>query len=786
MKRFLFLVIAVIFWTVPAQAIEILKSSETATCADSGDGNPGAVTITIDEGNAIYAVALTVSDADGCNVTIAETNAVDGFVLVITNVSAANTATITTAANQYELEQGSPYVMGADDNVTFIYRSSKWLELGRTGALAGTFGGFSTTAGTAVVSNASGELSQTLDALLPDLAGGADLGSATVEWDDLFLHDGAVISGQEDQSATLTSSASLWTANNFAVDTQFKLPSSDAGPTATAGYLRHDNTISNHTRGGLVWHDGTNIRQVVDMVTATASACTAGQVVAYSADDDLWYCKDDADTGGATAYNSIGDPTGAGSISFDDGETMTYDGAWNDEVVLTLSINTADLSADTTALLITAVDNDDANYIPLLIQDDQDGTPDTLFKVDYTGAVTAAGLVTANAGVTVADSQVLTFDESAADPNDADVFLSATDGVLTIGTANGANNENLTLNLDGTSNSAVVGTTTDVDTITFTSMKITGASVDVTGDVVIGDDIIMQDDIQMDSDGAIIQFGEDQDVVVTHVADTGLLLGDGDGTATTQLQFGDSGTYINQSADGILAVVSDTEVKIVANDEDLKFTKTGANGITLGTNTGVTDITTAINLRSSAYINGLMPPVVLTIASGVQDGGDDQAVLTDSGESFTTSQFVGMTLYNITDGSSCTVTANNGTTITCTLAGGTGNDWDDGDVWQVGPGPNQSGTWFYVVAASTIRHPATVGYVVCYESDAAAAVVVDFASESMIFQGVLDTAVQVNSAGHYITSSGSTTGDYQCLHNKSATEAQGKGKRGTWTKEADD
>jgi len=179
-------------------------------------------------------------------------------------------------------------------------------------------------------------------------------------------------------------------------------------------------------------------------------------------------------------------------------------------------------------------------------------------------------------------------------------------------------------------------------------------------------------------------------------------------------------------------------------------------------------------------IGGKANSIVLTIASGVQDGGDDQAVLTDSGESFTTSQFVGMTLYNVTDASSCTVTANNGTTITCSLAGGTDNNWDDGDVWQVGPGPYQSGSWVYVVAASTIRHPATVGYVVCYESDATAVLTVDMASDSMIFQGVLDTNVEAISAGNAIDSSGSTTGDFMCIHNKSATEAQGKGKRGTW------
>jgi hypothetical protein len=68
-----------------------------------------------------------------------------------------------------------------------------------------------------------------------------------------------------------------------------------------------------------------------------------------------------------------------------------------------------------------------------------------------TGAFTATGVVTASAGVTIADSQVLTFDESAADPNDADIQLSATDGVFKIAAANGANNEDLTIDLDASS-----------------------------------------------------------------------------------------------------------------------------------------------------------------------------------------------------------------------------------------------------------------------------------------------------------------------------------------------
>jgi len=54
------------------------------------------------------------------------------------------------------------------------------------------------------------------------------------------------------------------------------------------------------------------------------------------------------------------------------------------------------------------------------------------------------------------------------------------------------------------------------------------------------------------ADGAVVYFGDDQDVSLTHVADTGLLL-----SSTDQLQFNDSGTYIYSNADGDLDLVSD-------------------------------------------------------------------------------------------------------------------------------------------------------------------------------------------------------------------------------------
>jgi len=66
------------------------------------------------------------------------------------------------------------------------------------------------------------------------------------------------------------------------------------------------------------------------------------------------------------------------------------------------------------------------------------------------------------------------------------------------------------------------------------------------------------------ADGAVINLGADQDTTLTHVADTGILL-----NSTRQLQFGDSGTYIHQSADGVLDLVSDTEIEINATTVDI-------------------------------------------------------------------------------------------------------------------------------------------------------------------------------------------------------------------------
>jgi hypothetical protein len=85
------------------------------------------------------------------------------------------------------------------------------------------------------------------------------------------------------------------------------------------------------------------------------------------------------------------------------------------------------------------------------------------------------------------------------------------------------------------------------------------------------------------TDGQEINLGADGDVKLTHVHDTGLLL-----NSTRQLQFGASGTYINQSTTGTLNLVAGTEIDITATtidmngNLDLSGTLTCATSITVG------------------------------------------------------------------------------------------------------------------------------------------------------------------------------------------------------------
>ena len=124
----------------------------------------------------------------------------------------------------------------------------------------------------------------------------------------------------------------------------------------------------------------------------------------------------------------------------------------------------------------------------------------------------------------------------------------------------------------------------------------TDGSLQTDGGLSVAKDAVLGNDVKLLSDAAVLNFGADSDVSVTHVADTGLLL-----NSSRQLQFGDSGTYIHQSADGVLDLVSDTEIEINATTIDINgnvemdsgLTVAGAS-VTFSALNSLTDSTVAI------------------------------------------------------------------------------------------------------------------------------------------------------------------------------------------------
>ena len=87
------------------------------------------------------------------------------------------------------------------------------------------------------------------------------------------------------------------------------------------------------------------------------------------------------------------------------------------------------------------------------------------------------------------------------------------------------------------------------------------------------------------ADAAVINFGDDQDVTLTHVADTGLLL-----NSTMQLQFNDSSQFINAPSATVLDINATDEIELNATlvdvnaNLDVSGTYTGAGLMTTGGN----------------------------------------------------------------------------------------------------------------------------------------------------------------------------------------------------------
>ena len=133
------------------------------------------------------------------------------------------------------------------------------------------------------------------------------------------------------------------------------------------------------------------------------------------------------------------------------------------------------------------------------------------------------------------------------------------------------------------------------------------------------------------ADGGIIYFGNDQDVTLTHVADTGILL-----NGTMAIQFNDSSQYINAPSNTILDINATDEIELNATlldvnaNLDVSGTGTIAGAVTTAALTASGILKTDDTTEATSTTDGsLQTDGGLSVAKDVV-AGDDVKLLSDS------------------------------------------------------------------------------------------------------------------------------------------------------------
>ena len=129
----------------------------------------------------------------------------------------------------------------------------------------------------------------------------------------------------------------------------------------------------------------------------------------------------------------------------------------------------------------------------------------------------------------------------------------------------------------------------------------------MTGAVTVSTDVTIQDDLILDSDAAVLSFGEDNEITLTHVADTGLLL-----NTASVIQFRDSAINIGSPADGDLDINADDEIELNSTLIDINGNLDVSGSFTLA-GTALTSTATELNLLDG--VSGLVQADLTKLAA---------------------------------------------------------------------------------------------------------------------------------------------------------------------------
>ena len=392
--------------------------------------------------------------------------------------------------------------------------------------------------------------------------------TTVADLDRLILRDASAASGSRMKQIVVTDLAAYLDDEITAMPNLVQTGALDAG-SITSGFTSIDVGAGAITTTGVI--TGGTIEATTDTAAGDNAAMgftsAEGLILTGQGSTNDVTIKNDADaivmqiaTGG-TATEFIGNVTVGGNLDVTGSLDMSDANLTN---VGSLSLDSLSGDADSN----TSITFSGSDVITIATG----GT--TAMTIDASQNTTLAGTLTAVTSIAIG-SAVLTEAE-----------MEKLDGIT-----NGTAAANKAVVLDASKNIGTIGTIASAaitssgiiktdDTTEATST--TDGSLQTDGGLSVAKDVVAGDDVKLLSDAAVLSFGADAEVTLTHVHNDGLLL-----NTDMQLQFRDSAINIRSDADGDLDINADDEI-------ELNSTLIDINGnVDVSGTLGVTGVVTA-------------------------------------------------------------------------------------------------------------------------------------------------------------------------------------------------
>ena len=347
-------------------------------------------------------------------------------------------------------------------------------------------------------------------------------------------------------------------------------------------------------RGTTISSADSSIININDGVVIDGTLNTSGQAtlsgLAYPTSDGTvgQFLKTDGSGTLAFADLSVGDLVIVGSsIASPSNADLTLDPAGTGAIKL--NANT-DITGNLT--VTGTLDLGDSNFtnVGSLQLDSIAGDGDTNTSITFSGSDVITIATGGSGRLTISDGALSPVTDNEIDLGTSslefkDAFF---DGTVTSDAFAGPLTGDVTGNVSGTAATVTGAAQTNITSLgtltalTVDNVIINGTTIGHTSDtdaITIGSDgdVTLTQDLELQHDGAILSFGANDEIAITHVHDTGLLLTDSGGTPTLQLH--DSNESVSSDGTNLIFTSGGTAFKMpIADGNNGDFLKTDGSG----------------------------------------------------------------------------------------------------------------------------------------------------------------------------------------------------------------